>query len=122
MSSFAHGPLTKENKKFFPQGYKNPDNGELVAKFNNYEIPILVGTSCISMGTDVRAVKTMIYLQGGMSPINVPQAVGRTTRKIPGKDHCTIIDFNISNVEMLARHTHQRARMYEIIYPDVEFL
>lgn len=77
---FAHGPLTKANQKYCPPEHQAAKARELVASFNRGEVPILVGTSCIGMGVDIKPVGACIYLVGGMSEIQVSQAVGRTTR------------------------------------------
>lgn len=117
---FAHGTLTAENSKFVPSTHQNEFTpNELVEKFNNGEIPVLIGTSCISIGTDIRAVKTMIYLRGGKSVIEVKQSVGRCTRKVPGKDKCNVIDFWITNIPAMERHAMERKEIYEEISGDV---
>lgn len=89
---FAHGTLT-ENKAKVPQDYWESDPTALVAQFNAGNLPILVGTSCISTGTDVRNVKFLIYWKGGKSEIEVKQGVGRGTRLVPGKTTCHVIDY-----------------------------
>ena len=59
-AEFAHGPLG-ENRSKVPPKYHESDPNRLVDQFNAGEFPILVGTSCISTGTDIRTVKTMVY-------------------------------------------------------------
>lgn len=83
---FAHGGVTKQNSSKVPAAYHKSNPNELVEQFNNKQLEILVGTSCISTGTDVRAVETIIYLMGGKSEIQVKQAVGRGTRLTRGKN------------------------------------
>ncbi len=97
-------------------------------QFNEGKIPILVGTSCVSTGTDIKANKATIYIQGGKSEIKVSQgAIGRSTRLHPpvGKTGCTVIDFDVSNQEVLHRHAKARKGIYsqtapvrEIVYGD----
>lgn len=117
---FAHGPLTKDNKKSVPVEYQKSEPNDLVEKFNAKEIPILVGTSCITTGTDIQAVQTMFYWQGGQSEIQVKQAMGRSTRLYPNKKHCVVFDFNVTNIDTLVRHTEARMRMYEELFPDIK--
>jgi len=123
---FAHGGVTRENAASVPAEYHESDPDELVAQFNRGEIPILVGTSCISTGTDVRGVGAIIYLVGGKSEIAVKQAVGRGTRggRLAGVDcpwtgspklDCIFVDVDVENVELL--HKHARAR--RSIYRDI---
>jgi superfamily II DNA or RNA helicase len=118
-AKFAHGGVTKENKGSLPPEYHDSDPAALVEEFNAGKLPILVGTSCISTGTDIRAVKTMIYLMGGKSEIQVKQAVGRCTRKVPGKDSCMVIDFDVVNIESQHRHAQTRKLIYDDIYGPV---
>lgn len=122
-AKFAHGPLG-ENKEKVPKEYQEVDNGKLVDSFNKCEYPILVGTSAISTGTDIRSVKTMIYLKGGKSEIEVRQGVGRCTRleKSISKTACTVVDFDVSNIDLLHKHAKTRIKIYEDIYPEVELV
>jgi superfamily II DNA or RNA helicase len=118
-AGFAHGPLS-DNKSKVPEAYWKSEHTELVKQFNDGKLDILVGTSCISTGTDIRNVKSMIYLQGGRSEIQVKQAIGRATRKIPGKTECNIIDFDVVNNEVCHRHAEARTEIYDEIYGPVE--
>jgi len=139
---FAHGPLTstkfkkdklgnvlldaagrpieleKGNRDWVPAQYQEVDNGELVRSFNRCDYPILIGTSCVSTGTDIRSVKTMVYLKGGKSEIEVRQGVGRCTRleKNLGKTACVIYDFDVENIDILHRHAQARLKIYDDIY------
>jgi superfamily II DNA or RNA helicase len=115
---FAHGGVTKENKEKIPPEFHDSDPKALVAAFNRGEFPILVGTSCIVMGTDITRVGSILYLRGGKSEIEVRQAVGRGTRLFPGKANCTFIDFGIANVEVLKKHALARRKIYQDIYPS----
>jgi superfamily II DNA or RNA helicase len=117
---FAHGGVTESNKKYVPEAYWESDPTALVEAFNRKEFPILVGTSCITTGTDIQTVGAIIYLQGGKSEIQVKQSVGRGTRKPEGKEDCFFIDFDVVNADVLHRHAQERAKIYESIYPDFE--
>jgi superfamily II DNA or RNA helicase len=116
---FAHGPLS-ENKEKVPKEYWESDPSALVKDFNAGKIPILVGTSCISTGTDIKPVRMLVYWQGGKSEIQVKQAIGRATRKAPNKPFCTVVDFDIYNIETLSRHAKARRAIYQELYPDVK--
>jgi superfamily II DNA or RNA helicase len=117
---FAHGTLTKDNSKEIPPEYLKSEVKELVAKFNDGKLPVLVGTSCVAIGTDIRPCKMLIYWQGMTSEIQVKQAVGRGTRKPPGKTGVTVVDFDIENVDTLHRHAEVRKDIYRELYPDVQ--
>lgn len=139
---FAHGPLqptvyypgqehlpvearrvkVKGNLASVPVAFREAKANELVKDFNAGKIKVLVGTSCISTGTDIRAVKTMIYFKGGKSEIEVKQGIGRCTRlcKEIEKTACTVIDFDVTNIPILTRHTKFREEIYDDIYGPVQ--
>lgn len=116
---FAHGGVTALNKQYVPSKYHDSDPNRLVEEFNDGKFPILVGTSCIATGTDIRVAAAIIYLRGGKSEVEVRQgAIGRGTRLVPGKEDVIIIDFGIENVEPLKRHAETRKRIYRETYPS----
>jgi superfamily II DNA or RNA helicase len=116
---FAHGGVTKDTKDLVPEQFHKSDPKKLVAGFNAGEFPILVGTSCISTGTDVKANQVTVYLRGGMSEVEVRQGpIGRSTRLNPGKTDCIVFDFGISNVEALTRHATARREIYQATFPS----
>lgn len=125
---FAHGPLNKKTAELVPEAYRDDDPKELVEAFNRGEIPILVGTSCISTGTDIRVAEAGIYLQGGKSEIKVKQgSVGRMSRggdkssvinPWTGKPKldAVIVDFDVINVDKVHSHALARESLYEEMY------
>lgn len=117
--AFAHGGVTKDNAKYIPVEYHKSDPNALVEQFNNLEIPILVGTSCISTGTDIRSVKTIIFLMGGKSETQIKQSVGRGTRLFEGKKDFKFYDFDVTNIPMVHRHATERVMIYDGIYGPV---
>ena len=131
-TGFAHGPLTattfhengkikaKGNRESVPKEYWESEPNKLVDQFNAGEFPILIGTSCISTGTDIRTVKTMVYLKGGKSEIEVKQGVGRCTRKVPGKTACSVVDFDVANIAILSKHAKARREIFDDIYGPVQ--
>lgn len=119
---FAFGSLTKSNKKYIPLEYQKDDVFDLVEDFNNNKIPILIGTSCISEGTDLQPVGVIINLQGGISDIGVPQSVGRGTRLVEGKVDFHFIDFDIYNVNSLHRHAKLRASIYNDLLGPIQYI
>lgn len=120
--AFAYGTLTSENEKWVQEQYRCKDNGKLIEDFNEGKIPILIGTSAVSIGTNIKTAQTGIYIRGGKSPIDVPQSVGRMTRLAPGKDSFTWIDFCVTNIDSLNRHSGDRIRLYREIYDDLEVI
>lgn len=120
--AFAYGTLTSENERWVQQQYRCKDNTKLIDDFNEGKIPILIGTSAVSIGTNIKTAQTGIYLRGGKSPIDVPQSVGRMTRLAPGKDSFTWVDIDVTNIDSLHRHSGDRIRLYRDIYDDLEVL
>jgi superfamily II DNA or RNA helicase len=137
-SRFAHGGVTKENRGTLSPDYWKSDPTDLVARFDNGEFPILVGTGVISMGTDVKSPETVIFLRGGSSVIDIPQSVGRGTRLFTFPDgrqkkSFNFVDFDVhlnddkysdsseweedAEISPLHRHALARARMCEKLYP-----
>ena len=119
---FAYGTLTSENERWVQPRYRCKDNSKLINDFNEGKFPILIGTSAVSMGTNIKIPKTGLYIRGGKSPIDVPQSVGRMTRLAPGKDSFTWFDFDVANVPTLHRHSQDRIRLYQDIYDDLEVI
>lgn len=118
---FAHGGTTEGSAKSLPKEFHKSDPDALVAQFNDGKLPILIGTSCISTGTDTRPVGTIIYLQGGKSEIKFRQSMGRGTRKVPGKTSFNFIDFDIEIPSLEPRDNpfkrHLRERLTYCQFP-----
>lgn len=128
---FAHGGVTKDNKGFVPVKFQKSDPEALVKQFNAGKLPILVGTSCISTGTDIRPCKTVINLQGGRSEVKIRQAIGRGTRMTEDKSEFNYIDFDVvlSNMSpdmedwpSFMRHALERRRIYNEVYGPMEYI
>ena len=117
---FAHGTITKENKALVPEKFWESNPKKLVKEFNHGDFPILIGTSCIGMGTDIQRVKALVNLRAGKSENELRQLVGRCTRLFPGKEDCIVIDFGIKNVPTLEKHAKERAKIYREIYPTYD--
>jgi superfamily II DNA or RNA helicase len=117
---FAHGGVTKDNKKIVPQEYWKSDPRALVLSFDRGEFPILVGTSCIGMGTDTKSPNFGIDLVGLTSEIRVRQSVGRFTRLFEGKTDSIYNDYDVFNIDETTRHAKVRARIFNDIYGKVK--
>lgn len=117
---FAHGGVTKENKDKVPSQFHDSDPNALVKEFNAGKFPILVGTSCVTTGTDFQNVECIISIQGGKSEVQVKQSVGRGTRLAGTKTDCFFIDFDVANCDVTTRHAEARREIYRDIYPSLE--
>lgn len=139
---FAHGASKsdKDLRSKIPEKYWDSNPSKLVDGFNNEEFPILIGTSCVGMGTDFKVPETIINLMGGISPIAIPQAVGRGTRRhkfLNGKektafnfiDFCPLVSNHVYNdgasgakMSPVYRHSLSRIQLYKGLYDNVKFL
>jgi superfamily II DNA or RNA helicase len=120
-TKFAHGGVDKKTKKKVPQEHWKSNPGELVKAFDRGEFPCLVGTSCIGMGTDIKSASFIIDLVGLKAEIRLRQNAGRGTRLFPGKTDCVYVDYNVFNVDTLAKHAAARAKVFEDIYGPITY-
>jgi len=97
------------------------DVAKQVDNFNNKKTLLLIGTKVINTGTNTKPVQNLILLISGKSIIKYKQALGRGTRIYPGKTHCNIIDFNIRNIDICARHFQNRLALYQELSPHIKF-
>jgi superfamily II DNA or RNA helicase len=119
---FAHGPLDAKNKKDVPEKYQKSDPMALVAAFDKGEFPVLVGSSCIGMGTDIKSTDFIVDLMGLASEVRVRQSVGRGTRLFPGKTGTVYNDYCVGNIDVLRNQARKRAEIFNQIYGPVIFM
>jgi superfamily II DNA or RNA helicase len=81
--------------------------------FNSKKTRILIGSSIIGEGIDVRSTDHLIMAQGGKSEIAVTQAIGRAVRLYPGKKIAHIHDFKFSYTKYLEKHLNKRLDIYK---------
>jgi superfamily II DNA or RNA helicase len=104
-------------------GIYKVDPTESVEKFNKKEALVLLGTSCISTGTNIYPMTHTVNWQGGASEVKCKQgAIGRSVRlpqanpwaKLCGqKKNCTIYDFDVIGNFVLERHLEERIACYQ---------
>ena len=116
-SVFAHA--CSDVKRLEKLGLKKSNPLEVVDRFNQGEFPILVGTSAVGTGVDVRIPRAGVYFAGGMSEISVRQGMGRMTRLVEGKTDFVWLDIDIVDHPSMHRHAAKREEIYRRIYPDV---
>jgi superfamily II DNA or RNA helicase len=135
---FAHGGLNKDNRGYVPQEFHDSDVDALVERFNKGELPILIGTSCITTGTDIQTARTVINLQGGQSEVKVRQAIGRGTRRRPDKVEFNYHDFFVrppdvvrgddeegerySGLTTIERHALNRRDIFDGVYGPTKWV
>lgn len=99
------------------------DAQEAVEKFNRGEAGVLIGTSCISTGTNIFPTHHTANWQGGSSEIKTKQgAVGRSVRKLEGsgyekyhapKKKSIIWDFRVIAVDSQEKQLKDRIGFYQ---------
>lgn len=125
---FVHGGATnRKNKKgeslrdTLPKEYWESDTEAAIERFNKGETRLLIGTSAISTGVDLRPTGAIIYLQGGTSETKIKQAAGRGTRVTEDKKDVFIFDFKIMGSKSMEKHADVRSGIYSDL-GDVEEL
>jgi superfamily II DNA or RNA helicase len=116
---FAHACAdAKTLKAKVPQPFWKVDTLELVDEFNAGRYPILVGTSCVGTGVDVRACGAGFYLRGGRSEIDARQSAGRFMRLHPGKSDVIVFDVDVTDGGLVHGHAEAREEIWRRVYPD----
>lgn len=113
----------KELQKLQELGLYKVKPNESVEKFNKKEAMVLIGTSCISTGTNIYPMTHTVNWQGGASEVKTKQgAVGRSVRlpksnpymNLCGpKESVTIWDFSVIGNYTLERHLQERIEYYK---------
>jgi superfamily II DNA or RNA helicase len=91
-------------------------NMQMVKKFNNMEVPCLIGTSVIGEGVDTKACGAIFNLAGGKARSELQQRVGRAIRKFPNKKVGYYFDFIDNGQKHLLSHSKQRIEIIESTY------
>lgn len=119
--AIAHAEKKKERLEEL--GMVKSDPTAAVEAFNKGEAMVLIGTSCISTGTNIFANHNTVNWVGGSSEIKTKQgAVGRSVRKwsanpwkdkIEPKEICKIYDFDVWDIQTMKNHLQHRISFYE---------
>jgi len=129
-TAIAHAE--KRAQRLVELGLPKINRQESIEKFNKGEAMILIGTSCISTGTNIYPTHNTFNWQGGTSEIKTKQgAVGRSVRLHSSnpwaknclvKDKSTIWDFNVSEVFIMARHLEDRVEYYNDSGSEIKYI
>jgi superfamily II DNA or RNA helicase len=113
----------KSAARLLELGIPKVDPDESVETFNKKGAMILLGSGCISTGTNIYPQTHTVNWQGGASEVRCKQgAVGRSVRlpqanpwaKLCGeKKSCTIWDFDVIGNFVLERHLEERMECYK---------
>lgn len=83
-----------------------------IKAFNSKRIRVLIGSSVIGEGIDVRSTDHLIMCQGGKSEISIVQASGRAVRLFDNKLRAIIHDFRFVGSKYLEKHANEREEIY----------
>ena len=86
---------------------------DTISRFNSHQIRILIGSSVIGEGIDVRAAHHLVMAQGGKSEIVMVQAVGRLGRLDANKPQAWIHDFEFTDTKHQGKHLKIRLDVYK---------
>lgn len=118
---FAHACRAKDRlKKAVPKDCWEVDVMRLVKDFNELRYPILVGTSCVGTGVDVRATGAGIFFRGGRSEVDVRQTAGRFMRLFEGKRDVVVFDVDVVDGGLVHKHALARHKVWSLISEDVQ--
>jgi superfamily II DNA or RNA helicase len=108
------------------------DANEAVEAFNLNQYQILIGTSCISTGTNIYPMHITCNWQGSGSEVRSKQgAVGRSVRLLhkskyaslnPEKKSVTIIDFDVDGVRQLKSQLQDRIEYYQASGTKIDYI
>lgn len=106
------------NEKDLDNTYISGDNKKAeiinaIEKFNDKEIRILIGSTVIGEGVDIRSTEHLLMCRGGKSQIQIVQAVGRSVRLFKGKSEGIVTDILFKNTNFLEKHLKQRLEIYK---------
>lgn len=83
-----------------------------ISAFNDKSIKVLIGSSVIGEGIDVRSTDHLIMCQGGKSEIAMVQATGRAIRLYEGKVKAYVHDFRFEGSRYMSKHADEREEIY----------
>lgn len=119
---FAYAHSEKNKARLSELNLKKVDSKDSVLQFNKNEVKVLIGTSCISTGTNIYPTHNTINWVGGSSEIKTKQGVvGRSVRlhdQNPWKNKCIkknkakIYDFDVYDIYIMRKHLQERLSYY----------
>lgn len=129
---YAIAHSEKRAQRLLELGLSKVDRKDSIEKFNKGEAMVLIGTACISTGTNIFPTHNTFNWQGGTSEIKTKQgAVGRSVRlgssnpwaaKCALKTDSTIWDFNVSEIYIMASHLETRVGYYNDSGSQVKYI
>ena len=138
---YAHSASKKDAAKF---GLGTRKIDEVVEAFNLGQVPVLIGTSCISTGTNMYPTHNTVNWVGGNSEVKTKQgAIGRSVRLLEKSEYkdlhkpkpfSKIYDFKIADTakedekafkrifSKIEKHLQNRISMYKETVDDISYV
>jgi superfamily II DNA or RNA helicase len=91
-------------------------NMQMVKKFNNLEIPCLIGTDVLGEGVDTKAAGAIINCGGGKAESELMQKCGRVVRNFKNKQVGYYFDFIDNGQKNLIAHSKARMSIIKEVY------
>ena len=91
-------------------------NMQMVKKFNNLEIPCLIGTDVLGEGVDTKAAGAIFNCGGGKAESELMQKCGRVVRNFKDKQVGYYFDFIDNGQKNLIAHSKKRMSIIEEVY------
>lgn len=104
--------ITKMESTYVTGDNNKKELSKAMEEFNDKKIRILIASTVLGEGADIRSTDYLIMARGGKSEIAVTQAVGRAVRLYEGKKTATVIDFDWAGPKWLGKHTKLRMETY----------
>lgn len=104
------------NKEFYKIENGEPviDNSEdVMGQFNEGKISLMIGTSHIYEGVDIKCLDGLILASVGKSDRKLIQGVGRVVRKSKSTKYAYIIDFTDEGIYTFERHSKLRLSTFK---------
>ena len=86
---------------------------ETIKKFNNGEIPVLIGSSILNEGISISNMKVLIMASGGKAKTQSVQKIGRVLRITKEKREGIFYDFIDTGNKYLLKHSKARITLYK---------
>lgn len=86
---------------------------EAIEAFNSKKVRILIGSSVLGEGIDIRSTDHLVMAQGGKSEIVMVQAAGRLIRLYDGKFKGYLHDFQFRGTKYMEKHLDDRLDTYK---------
>lgn len=93
--------------------YVNKDSLEVINMLSTGEIDILIGTSHVDEGVDIKSLDVCVLACGGKKDRRIIQRIGRVLRKSKTGKYAYVVDFTDNGSRVLSRQSRERLKMYK---------